>query len=163
MKRKPDDAGRMFAEVSLGAPDNAVGFVLWRVVHRYQREVDRVLSPTDLTHLQFTTLAMAAWLGQAGRQVTQAALAEAAEIHPMQVSQMLKALEAKDMVGRPRNPLDVRGKLVELTAKGVRALRDAMPLVIAVQDEMFGATGRAGGNLLGALREVEAAGRRQGV
>jgi hypothetical protein len=49
-----------------------VGFVLWRVVHRYVREVDRALIDYDLTHLQFTTLAMMAWLEREGDAVTQA-------------------------------------------------------------------------------------------
>jgi hypothetical protein len=30
----------LFATSSLGAPENAVGFVLWRVMHRYQRAAD---------------------------------------------------------------------------------------------------------------------------
>jgi len=33
----------LFAAVSLGAPENAVGFVLWRVMHRYQRDTKRHL------------------------------------------------------------------------------------------------------------------------
>src|SRR6187402_1134954 len=52
----------LFAEASLGGPDKAVGFVLWRVMHRYQRAVERALAPHELTHLQFTTLAMTAWM-----------------------------------------------------------------------------------------------------
>ena len=33
----------LYAETSLGGPDQAVGFVLWRVMHRYQRAVERAL------------------------------------------------------------------------------------------------------------------------
>lgn len=43
---------------SLGSPDKAVGFVLWRVMHCYQRVVERPLAPHNLTRLQFTILAM---------------------------------------------------------------------------------------------------------
>ncbi len=34
----------LFRTASLGAPENAIGFVLWRVVNRYMREVDRSLA-----------------------------------------------------------------------------------------------------------------------
>lgn len=42
-----------FKTASLGAPENAIGFVLWRVVNRYLREIDRALAAAglDLTHL----------------------------------------------------------------------------------------------------------------
>ena len=112
----------LFATASLGAPEKAIGFVMWRVLHRYVRAVDRALAPLDLTHLQFTTLAMAGWLGRTGDPVTQAKLARFSDIHPMQVSQMLKALETKGMVVRPRGT-DVRTKHVEVTEAGVTAQR----------------------------------------
>ena len=159
MSKIADAITDMFASVSLGAPDNAVGFVLWRVVHRYQREIDRVLAPVDLTHLQFTMLAMAAWLAKSGEPVTQSTLSRAGDIHQMQVSHMLKALEAKGMITRVRSPADVRAKLVEISDKGVGALRDAMPLVVAVQQRMFGAEGGVGGRFLATLHAIEDANR----
>ena len=85
----------MFENVSLGAPENAVGFVMWRIVARYQREIDRALAPDNLTNLQFITLALVGWFGREGTPVTQIELARLAGIHPMQVSQTLKALETK--------------------------------------------------------------------
>lgn len=147
--------GRLFAEASLGAPEKAVGFVLWRVVHRYQREVDRVLDPLDLTHLQFTTLTMAAWLAQSGEPVPQAQLGEFSDIHPMQLSLMLKALEGKGLIVRTQNNQDARAKNVEVTDAGVEALRHALPRVIEVQERMFGADGSPGGSLLEALVRLE--------
>lgn len=149
--------GRLFAEASLGAPEKAVGFVLWRVVHRYQREVDRVLDPLDLTHLQFTTLTMAAWLARSGEPVPQAQLAEFSDIHPMQLSLMLKALEGKGLITRMQDSRDARAKNVEMTDAGVDALRHALPLVIAVQERMFGAEGSPGGSLLKALVRLDGA------
>ena len=148
-----------FERQRLGSPDRAVGFVLWRVMHRYQRNVERALAPLGLTHLQFTTLAMAGWLCRAEGRTTQVALAQAADIHPMQVSLMLKALEAKGMVARVRAPADTRTKLVAVTGPGLEALAAAMPVVIAIQERLFGAPGAPGGApgaaLLAALRRVE--------
>jgi DNA-binding MarR family transcriptional regulator len=141
----------LFADETLGAPENAVGFVLWRVVHHYVREIDRALAPLDLTHLQFTVLAMTAWVARSGEPVTQVTLARFGDIHPMQVSQVLKALEAKGMVARPRSTTDLRAKRIEISEAGVVALRQAMPMVIAVQKRLFGEEGAPGGSLLAAL------------
>ena len=150
-------AGRLFETVSLGSPESAVGFVLWRVVHRYQREVDRLLAPIDLTHLQFTTLILVAWLGRQGDPVSQSTLARFGEIQPMQVSHMLKTLEAKGMVARARIAEDVRAKHVEATTAGLKALRRALPVVIDVQQRLFGKDGKPGGSLLDALLRADKA------
>lgn len=138
MSNDPQAITDLFANVSLGGPQNAVGFVMWRVVHRYQREVDRALVPLDLTHLQFTTLAMAAWQGRSGEWATQSELARFGDIQPMQISHMLKSLESKGMVARRRSSSDARAKRIEVTAAGLNALRRALPAVITVQREFFG-------------------------
>ncbi len=145
----------LFETVSLGAPENAVGFVLWRVVHRFQREIDRALAPLNLTHLQFTTLTMAAWLGRSGGAATQAELARSGDIHPMQVSHMLKVLEGKGLVARTRSLSDERAKRVEVTAAGLTALRHALPVAIEVQRRLFGEEGKVGGSLLATLLRLE--------
>jgi MarR family transcriptional regulator, organic hydroperoxide resistance regulator len=140
---------------SLGSPDRAVGFVLWRVLHRYVREAERVLSGTGLTHLQFQTLALAAWLGRDGEPVTQSELAKSGDIGAMQVSHMMKALEDKGWITRVRSTTDPRAKNVEVTKTGVAVLRKAFPPMIALQREMFGADGAPGGPLLDALHRAE--------
>ena len=148
----------LFRTISLGAPENAIGFVLWRVVNRYMREVDRSLAAAglNLTHLQFETLIQAAWLGRSGAAPTQAELTRFGGIQPMQLSHMLKTLEGKGLVTRPRGPVDVRTKHVEVTTAGVETLRQAKPLVIDVQLRLFGAEGRPGGALLSSLLQVDA-------
>jgi DNA-binding MarR family transcriptional regulator len=145
----------LFADASLGAPENAVGFVLWRLVHRYQREADRALAPLDLTQLQFMTLTMAAWLARSGEPVPQAALSRFGDIHPMQLSHMLKALAAKGLVTRTHSAADVRAKCVEVTAAGRGVLRQALPVVIEVQQRLFGDQGAPGGELLDALVRLD--------
>ena len=145
----------LFAEASLGGPDKAVGFVLWRVMHRYQRAVERALAPHELTHLQFTTLAMTAWMCRSGDFVTQAELAREADIHPMQISLMLKALESKGMVARRPSTTDTRTRLVGITPAGIKALRTALPIIVELQQQMFGNAGAPGGALLNALRSIE--------
>jgi DNA-binding MarR family transcriptional regulator len=155
MTTDPRSLADLFANETLGSPDNAVGFVLWRVVHRYVRDIDRVLAPLELTHLQFTVLAMTAWMARSGDPVTQISLARFGDIHPMQVSQVLKALEAKGFVARPRSTTDIRAKRIEIIESGVAALRQAMPLAIAVQTRLFGEAGAPGGSLLKALARLQ--------
>ena len=155
MKNDPAALRELFETVSLGAPENAVGFVLWRVVHRYQREVDRSLAALGLTHLQFMTLTMSAWLGRSGEAVTQSELAHFGDIQAMQVSHMLKTLESKGLVIRSRSASDVRAKHIQITAAGLKLLRRALPVVIDVQRRLFGEEGRVGGSLLTVLLRLD--------
>ena len=145
----------MFNEASLGAPENAVGFVMWRIVAKYQREVDRTLAPLHLTNLQFITLALIAWFGRERKPVTQIELARSAGIHPMQVSQTLKALEGKEMISRHHTETDTRAKRVEVTGTGFKALQKAFPKVLLVQRSLFGEAGLPGGSLLRELLQVD--------
>ncbi len=151
MRNDPSAIKDLFETASLGAPEKAVGFVLWRVVHRYMREVDRAFVNLDLTHLQFMTLAIVAWLGRSGEPVTQSEIARLGDIHPMQVSHMLKALESKRMIARTRSSSDVRAKRVKITSVGLTVLRRAMPIAIDVQQRLFGDEGKVGGQLLSTL------------
>jgi len=156
---KPDSqtiAG-MFEEVSLGAPERAVGFVAWRIVHRYTREVDQGLRHLDLTHLQFVMLTLAAWQAQSGGSATQAELARFGDIHPMQVSNVLKALEQKGAIHRTPAPANALAKRVEVTSEGLSSLKSALPIVIEVQSRLFGGEGRPGGSLLEALLHIDRA------
>ena len=145
----------MFETVSLGAPQNAVGFVMWRVMHRYVREVDQVLKPLDLTHLQFTTLTLVAWIARTGHTANQSELARFGDIHPMQVSNVLKVLEQKGMIERTPSPGNALAKQVAITLVGIAAVRSALPPVIEVQERLFGEEGRPGSSLLKLLVRID--------
>ena len=149
----------LFETASLGAPQNAVGFVMWRVVHRYQREVDQALHPFGLTHLQFVVLALTAWTARMGETATQSELAALGDIHPMQVSNVLKALDRNGLIERTPSPRNAQAKRVEITAKGLEALRAALPLGIEIQARLFGRAGRPGGHLLETLVRIDREGR----
>src|SRR6516164_4688694 len=100
MQPSPEEIAEMFKTVSLGAPEHAVGFVMWRMTHRFQREMDQAMRQLELTHLQFTVLAMTAWTNRGGNPVVQAEIARFGDIHPMQVSLVLKALERNGILRR---------------------------------------------------------------
>ena len=124
------------------------------MAHRFTREIEQALRQLHLTHLQFTVLALAAWMSREGAVVVQADIARFGDIHPMQVSLVLKALERKGMIRREA----ARGaaKSVAITRAGLERLAAAMPLGMAVQERLFGEAGRPGGSLLRALVKLEA-------
>jgi DNA-binding MarR family transcriptional regulator len=148
MKIKGNELQEMFASASLGAPERAIGFVLWRMFHRYQRAIDRGMAPLDLTHLQFTVLTLVAWAARHGEEVSQAELGRTSDIHKMQLSQILKTLESKGWVQRVPSRVDVRMKNVQLTRTGLTRVRRALPVAIAVQRRLFGEAGMPDGDLL---------------
>jgi DNA-binding MarR family transcriptional regulator len=149
------ELSEMFETASLGSPRHAIGFVLWRVTHRYERELEQALRPLDLTHLQFTVLALVAWTQKQGGIPSQAELARAGDIHVMQVSNVLKALERKALIARSVAERNATAKSVTLTAKGMERLRAAFPIAIDVQHRLFGDAGQPGGSLLTGLIDVE--------
>ena len=154
MRRNREAIRQMFEDISLGAPENAVGFVMWRIVARYQRQVDRALSSENLTNLQFMTLALVAWFGRGDVPVTQIELARSAGIHAMQVSQTIKILERKQLISRQTSVADARAKRIEITRAGLATLKAALPKVIAVQETIFGDEGKPGGGLLKQLLQI---------
>ena len=116
--------------------------------------MDRVLAAVDLTHLQFTLLALVAWFGRSGEAVTQIELARSGGIQPMQVSQTVRVLESKKLLSRTRSSTDTRAKRVEVTRAGLKSLRNAMPVAIEIQRRLFGEPGQPGGALLKSLLHV---------
>lgn len=138
MTNPPDDLADLFSAATLRAPEDSIGFLLWRLAHRHQREIDRTLADLDLTHLQFVTLVTTAWLSRQASPLAQTELVAFSQIHPMQVSTILKTLEKKDFIVRSRRTADPRTKAVELTREGIAALHRALPRVKAVQERFFG-------------------------
>ncbi|MBB2926595.1 MarR family winged helix-turn-helix transcriptional regulator [Paraburkholderia silvatlantica] len=148
MRVNPEVLKDFFESRTLGSPDAAIGFVLWRLVHRFQREMNRALDEANLTHLQFTTLALVAWSNRSGEPVSQAELSRAAEIEPMQMSQMMNVLEAKGFIVRHAGKPHPRAKSASITPAGLDALESAMAIAIDVQKRVFGKSGSPGGDLL---------------
>jgi DNA-binding MarR family transcriptional regulator len=108
-----------------------------------------------MTHLQFQTLALAAWLSRTGEPVTQARLAQAGDVGAMQVSHMMTTLERKGWVRRSRSATDVRAKVVMVTQPGLELLRRVLPVMIDVQRQVFGDAGAPGGVLLTELLRLD--------
>ncbi len=156
MNSDDHDLPELFKLTDVHQPEDSLGFLLWRVAHRYQREIDRACAEVDLTHLQFVALTMSAWLGREGEAVTQPDLARFSSIHPMQLSNVLKALEEKDLLARPRSEADSRKKHVEVTPKGMEILARALPLVQTAQGRFFGSDPQTSEEMQSALKRLVA-------
>ncbi len=124
-------------------PEYSVGYLLWQVLHMWQRRASEGLAEIGLTHMQFTLLAGLGWLGRHGDAPTQAALAAHCQIDAMTVSQVVRKLEAKGMVTRTDHPDDTRAKALALTDAGMAALKAALPEIERMDDAFFTPADRA--------------------
>jgi DNA-binding MarR family transcriptional regulator len=110
-------------------PQESPGFLLWRRFHDWQRSLDHRLSPFDLTQLQFSVLAVAAWLARDGNSVIQQNIADLGQLDRMLVSQVVRKLEAKRLLRRfPHGP-DRRAVSIALTRRGAALLTMTLPVV----------------------------------
>lgn len=117
--------------------DASPGFMLWRVTNQWQALMRRTLAPFDLTHVQFVLLAALVW--SSDRQgLSQAELAHSVRANAMMVSQVLRTLEAKELVERHRDPHDGRTRRVTPTTAGVTAAQAAVRAVEDADESFFG-------------------------
>ncbi|BCY13271.1 MarR family winged helix-turn-helix transcriptional regulator [Actinoplanes sp. L3-i22] len=115
--------------------DDSPGLLLWQVTNRWQAAQRAALKPFDLTHVQFVLLATLTYLQAAG-PVTQKTLADMAATDPMMTSQVLRALESRELVHRPAHPTDRRARAVAVTDAG-RALVNAAVVAVEACDTTF--------------------------
>jgi DNA-binding MarR family transcriptional regulator len=119
-------------------PEDSAGFLLWQVVHSWQRQVELALAELDLTHLQFVLLTGIGWLTRHGELLTQVQLSEFCKIDAMQISQVAQKLEIKQWIKRSTHPTDTRAKVLSLTLEGEEILKQALPLIEHLDAKFFG-------------------------
>lgn len=136
------------------APEHSPGFLLWQVSMAWQRRIRAALKPLDLTHVQFVLLAATGWLTRRGAAITQVQIADHAQVDAMMTSQVLRTLEAKELVSRAPHPTDTRAKCVELTPAGRRLLVLALDTVEREDGAFFAACDDVRPELMVALRRL---------
>jgi DNA-binding MarR family transcriptional regulator len=100
------------------------------------------LEPFGLTHVQFVLLASTAWLTRDGAEITQIELAAHARTDPMMTSQVLRALEAKQLMRRTPHSRDRRANRAELTGRGHALVAVAVPAEESADATFFAALGK---------------------
>lgn len=118
-------------------PNLSPGFTLWHDFMRWQRELNALLQPLELTQPQFAILAVCAWLSRDGDKVTQQAIVDFLSMDRMHISQIASRLERSGLIERNTATTDLRAKHVRLTAKGQTLLGQAMPVVEEFDREFF--------------------------
>jgi len=134
-------------------PEESPGYLLWRVSTRWRRSIEEVLKPLKLTHPQFVVLAVTSWLTRTGEKASQAEIARHAGLDPNTTSQVLRGLQAKGPVERPRS-IDERSKYPVLTEKGSRLLEKALPAVEGADAKFFAVLDLKKTGLLSALQKL---------
>lgn len=71
-------------------------------------------------------------------QLSQTELGDAAMLDPRDITHTVRALEGRGFVSRQKDPSHGRRVLVSLTAAGRRTAGGLAPVIIKVQDEVFG-------------------------
>ncbi len=121
---------------SYPTPEESPGFLLWCVSTRWRSAIEDVLKPLDLTHPQFVILATTAWLIREKGQMSQVEIGRHAGLDPNTTSQILRGLEAKNLIERRRS-LDERSKNPILTIEGAQSLAQALPAVERADAQFF--------------------------
>ncbi|MFI7541905.1 MarR family winged helix-turn-helix transcriptional regulator [Actinoplanes sp. NPDC049599] len=133
--------------------DDSPGLLLWQVGNRWQAAQRTALKPFGLTHVQFVLLATLTYLGSSG-PVTQKALADLAATDPMMTSQVLRALEGRELVHRPEHPTDRRARALAVTPAGRELANRAVVAVEACDAAFFARLGDDGPAFTAALRRL---------
>jgi MarR family transcriptional regulator, organic hydroperoxide resistance regulator len=124
-----------------GKQEDSPDFLLWQVYSQWQRGKTKALAKHDITSSQLTILASVYWLRENGKDVTQVALSNNANIDSMTTSTVLRTLQQKGLLTRMEHPTDTRAKKVELTVKGRKATVQALTTVSEYSREYFAALG----------------------
>ena len=116
------------------------GLLLWQVTNRWQAAQRAALKPFGLTHVQFVLLASLTWLESDG-PVTQRDLAAHAATDPMMTSQVVRALQQRDLVDRAPHASDARAWALSVTAAGAALANEAVAAVEACDAAFFATLG----------------------
>jgi DNA-binding MarR family transcriptional regulator len=121
-------------------PEDSPGFLLWHVTLRWQREIAAALAPLGLTHVQFVLLAATWWLNAHDEAPNQLSVARQACTEVRMTSEVLRKLEAKDLIVRTVDAADTRARRLRVTERGAELAERAIAVVEAVDAAFFRAT-----------------------
>ncbi len=118
-------------------PGESTGFLLWKTNNLWQREIKRTLKKYDLTHTQFVILSSTYWLSMKRENITQVEIANFINIDKMMTSNVIRKLIEKKLLDRKEHKIDTRAKVVRLTDKGIRVLKNSLQEVEAFDTIFF--------------------------
>jgi DNA-binding MarR family transcriptional regulator len=132
----------------------STGWLFIQVYGAWHGAVKAALRELGVTHPQFVVMQTLEYLAELGQPVTQAAIAAAARMDAMTVSQVVRGLATKGYLERKPLPADARAYAVTLTDKGAAVVHRALPVVEAIDDQVFGVLGKREPELQALLRAL---------
>ena len=118
-------------------PHASPGFVFWNQFMTWQRGVNAVLAPHDITQPQFAILATCAWMTRDQSCRTQQDIADFLRMDRMHISQIINRMERKGLIARTASSKDKRAKIVQLTEAGHLKLQATIQLVEDFDTQFF--------------------------
>jgi DNA-binding MarR family transcriptional regulator len=118
--------------------DDSTGLIFIRAYNKWHTIIKTELRKTGITHPQFVLLTVLNYLSQSEDFISQVSIANMADMDVMSVSQIVRGLEAKGYLTRTDNPKDTRANAVQLTPKGQKTIKIALPIVEKIDDDFFG-------------------------
>ena len=112
------------------------GFLIWRLSMGWRAAMDRVLEPLGLTQAQYAVLAPLYGMSRSGARPSQRELADLTGLDPVYISKLVRALERAGFVERSASTADTRAVELTLTDHGIATVKEAMPLVLRLRDEL---------------------------
>ena len=131
-------------------PSASRAAVLERVSSQWLMHMRAALAPLDLTHAQARLLIAAAWLSSRGHGVRQSDVAAEAGTDPVMTSEVLRALETRQLIARAPHPTDRRAKSITVTVSGGALADRATRLVETAEKQFF----EAGMDVFGVLAKA---------
>ena len=129
-----------------------------RATRRVTQRYDHALEPTGLTASQFGLLGYLHGASSAPAHASSiGAIAEWLGMDPTTLNRNLKPLLAKGMVKNATDPADGRVRIVQVTEKGLRTLREALPRWRDAQADIEKAIGSKSTSELNRLLDLSSA------
>jgi MarR family transcriptional regulator, organic hydroperoxide resistance regulator len=122
---------------ALWRPEESVGYRLRLAHHAWTRQLDAVLRPLGVTHLQFIALDAIEIFCERGETPSQVRIAAFMQFDAMMISKILRLLEERGYVERRQHPEDPRANALQLTPAGRELLQAASPVVRAAHAAFF--------------------------
>jgi DNA-binding MarR family transcriptional regulator len=119
------------------SPAQERGALLERAASQWNAQLRSALAPLDLTPAQFRLLIAAAWLSARGYDVRQSDLAAHANADPVMTSEVLRTLEARQLISRIPHATDRRAKAIAVTEAGGALADRAIRIVDATESRFF--------------------------
>jgi DNA-binding MarR family transcriptional regulator len=116
----------------------SMGFRIWELSNKWQREFNTALQPAGITHAQFLILSAACTLAQSEPGgVSQSALSKWSHTDKMMTSKLVRTLTQKKHIKKSGSTIDARANRVSPTEKGLKVYHKANQIMEGFEKKFF--------------------------